>query len=327
MKRGLNNLLEGNLLDPIETSVRAAGIDISDSHIKVFEFTGSEKTEIKTYKTKNVPSGLIIDGEITNSDEIVNILKSFKGELGIGRAHVLLPEKDTYIFSETVPRVSIEQTVDILKFKIEDRVRMRSDRFYFGFEIPSHDKVSLSDKSEAIVTVCKKISLDKRVGVLKKSGIMPISFETRAHSLVRSIIPKNDNETYMLADFNLEKVSVVIVSGGVSHTMSVVYKKSSGNESDNSFERIMFLTGELQTALGNWRTYKGSGYLHDVKKILLSGEGSSSAEIKDAVSSKIKIPVKMANVWENALDLECYIPELSRNESLQYATAIGLALK
>jgi hypothetical protein len=46
------------------------------------------------------------------------------------------------------------------------------------------------------------------------------------------------------------------------------------------------------------------------------------------LTANLKVPVEIANVWTNIISsFDDKIPSISFNESLKYATAIGLALK
>lgn len=65
----------------------------------------------------------------------------------------------------------------------------------------------------------------------------------------------------------------------------------------------------------------------NIKEIILCGGDANLIGLTEYLNSTLKIPVKTANVWLNVFSFEKYIPEIEFNESLKFATAIGLALK
>ena len=66
----------------------------------------------------------------------------------------------------------------------------------------------------------------------------------------------------------------------------------------------------------------------EVKKILLSGGGAALSGLTEFLSSELKIPVEIGNPWVNILQEPLReVPGLAFEESLRYATALGLALR
>jgi len=63
-----------------------------------------------------------------------------------------------------------------------------------------------------------------------------------------------------------------------------------------------------------------------VRKIILCGGDSNLLGLIDYLSVSMKTKVETANVWVNINDREKYIPEMNLEQSLSYATAIGLSL-
>jgi hypothetical protein len=47
--------------------------------------------------------------------------------------------------------------------------------------------------------------------------------------------------------------------------------------------------------------------------------------LDEYLTRSLDIPVKVANVWTNILSLDKYVPPINNRESLDYASALGLA--
>ena len=64
-----------------------------------------------------------------------------------------------------------------------------------------------------------------------------------------------------------------------------------------------------------------------IEKIILCGGNSNLKGLPEYLSGALKISVERSNVWTNAFSFDDFIPEMSRFQSLSYATAVGLALR
>jgi len=81
--------------------------------------------------------------------------------------------------------------------------------------------------------------------------------------------------------------------------------------------------------------YQGQSYQEhlppngkDIRKILLCGGGANMKGVSEFLSQGLKMPVGLGNPWTNILpEPKREIPEIPFEESLKYATALGLALR
>jgi type IV pilus assembly protein PilM len=65
-----------------------------------------------------------------------------------------------------------------------------------------------------------------------------------------------------------------------------------------------------------------------IKKVLLCGGGANLKGITEFLSIQLRTPVELANPWTNILEIPFKeLPELSYEKSLEYTTALGLALR
>ena len=64
-----------------------------------------------------------------------------------------------------------------------------------------------------------------------------------------------------------------------------------------------------------------------IKKVILCGGDSNLVGLSEYFSVSMKVSVEMANVWVNITNTEKYIPDISFNQSLAFASALGLALR
>ena len=63
-----------------------------------------------------------------------------------------------------------------------------------------------------------------------------------------------------------------------------------------------------------------------IEEIVLVGGGSNLSGLPDYLSASLRVKTSVANIWTNVSLPAGGIPELSRGESVGYATAVGLSL-
>ena len=63
-----------------------------------------------------------------------------------------------------------------------------------------------------------------------------------------------------------------------------------------------------------------------IEKVTLCGLGANNQDFVERLMSGVEVKYEFANVWLNTSSSRSRIPEISFNESLDYASAIGLVL-
>ena len=64
-----------------------------------------------------------------------------------------------------------------------------------------------------------------------------------------------------------------------------------------------------------------------VGRVLLVGGSSNLKGLPDYVAGRVQAPTERGDVWRHVASFDEYIPPVDRQHSLQYATALGLALR
>lgn len=94
---------------------------------------------------------------------------------------------------------------------------------------------------------------------------------------------------------------------------------------------LVDLTQQIKTYLYYYKTHDGKSLPPDrcdVSKLLLCGGGSNLKGLPELLSQELKIPVEIGNPWINILgEGKKETPEISFEKSLEYTTALGLALR
>lgn len=341
----------------------AVGLDISDHAIRFVELKESvHGLVVGKFGEQKLPTGTIDAGVIKDGNTLKTALIGLRREHGIEFVHALLPEEKAYLFRIEVPDLSAEETYDNIAFQLEEHAPISAAEAIFDYIIvdPLFGSVGAGMR-EALVSVFPQSVLEEHIEIYKGAGMTPLSFEMEGSALARSIVPFNDKGTYMIVDFGSERSGVLIVHHGSVHftttiemgggaiTEAIAKKLSIGLEEaealkrDGAFRRqgkyrelfpilvdaISDLREEINRLFVYWHNHpeKKGGEPPAIQKVLVTGGDADLEGLAEHFALSLNVPVEVANVWVNCFSTESYIPPISRNQSLSFASAIGLALR
>ena len=276
-----------------------SGIDISTSSVKAVRLSESgEGLLLTTYAEERLPPGAVVDGEIINSDAVAEKLAAVAKATGIFATNIALPESKT-------PQ---EQTV------------------------------------EAVLSVCDQAKIEVR------------AIEEESRATARALFRKGDASTVMIVDIGRATTKLIIISGHTpqfsktvsigGHSLTLAVQKYFGvTEQEareikseqgiiSSLENKDCVAAMLQTAsalrkeisncLDSWQH---EAHKRDpISRIILVGGNASLRGLPEYFEEELQIPVVTGDVFTHFASRDSWIPQLNHNESLAYATAIGLAL-
>ncbi len=128
---------------------------------------------------------------------------------------------------------------------------------------------------------------------------------------------------------NLQKVQdSYILDGKISEKIFL----TQANYDDDSFASFINVYSILKDEIADFMKFLSSKSTESnmlpsaVTKIILCGRCSALPGFMNYIKQNVDIEIVMANVWSNAFSLEYKLPEMKFIDSLDYATAIGLAL-
>lgn len=342
---------------------RAAGIDISDSSIKwlALEDVGSIR-RVVTYGERALEEGVVVNGMVQDVDALTAALREVKKELGpIAAAHAALPEELAYVFSMNVPLgTSREQTLRMIEFEFEDRVPIPPSASVYDYSHLSWDGRS---SGEIGVVVFPHDVAQAYVDAFSHAGLTLLSLEVEARSIARAVASRGLRDPItLLVDFGRARTGFAVLKygipiftstvavGGESMTRALVENLSFTPEEVDRFknDQGLFAQGAKEkrgievvsgtaSALADeiarhyhyWDTRRNERgeRVTPVGKVLLVGGSSNLKGLPDYIAARIQAPAERGEVWRNVVSFDDYIPPIDKRHSLQYATAIGLALR
>lgn len=156
---------------------------------------------------------------------------------------------------------------------------------------------------------------------LQFASSIPISFDMLAQSVSKSL------------KIEIKKAETIIINYGLlsfSKSDKIIKKDIAlQKKAFNSIVPVITdLVEQIKKYLDYYETHSENPISKKATKIILSGCGASIKGLNDFLSFETKIPVEFGNPWINILsESSKKLPDLSFKESLNYTTALGLALR
>ena len=342
----------------------AAGIDISDASVKwlVLEPYKS-RYRISSFGEIPIEAGIVVNGVIQDVEALARVLAEMKSRLGgVDCAHAALPEEAAYVFEMHVPEgTDYEQALSMIEFGFEGRVPIAPGAAVFDFDIiQKHDEGAGEDIG---VAVFARELAESYVAAFEAAGIRLLSLEIEARSIARTISSGAPDEAVtLLVDFGRARTGFAVLRLGIPIFTSTVevggdmitkavaeglslsaqetqtFKNEQGLYPDAGakspgMEAIVgtasALADEVARHYHYWdtrRNEKGER-MTPVGRVVLVGGSANLKGLSDYIAGRVQAPTAVGDIWQHVCNFDEYIPPIDSRESLQYATATGLALR
>jgi len=241
----------------------------SEGRIHILELNRS-KSRVKNKFLADLPSGLIKEYKVVDSDKLGLILKDIWKKLKIKEKSVgiVVPEFSTYTKVLSIPKLSNKEIDEAVYWQSQDFLPDDPSGYVIDWKILSK---TLKDYQILVVAIEKEL-LESYVDTVDKAGLLPLAVETSSLSLVRFAFQKND-ENLILYIGNSQALAIVS-KGQKIYGSSVMHPDSVENIIKNSKQML--------------------GHYNDtnIKKILVGGPGLDK-EIYSEIGKSFEIPVEI----------------------------------
>lgn len=342
---------------PSYLNMNACSFDISDESIKYGQLKANPMGfKFIKYGREKIPEGLLSGGVIQDERKFSKFLKNFRKREKLKFIRVSLPEPLIYIFTLSLPQMQGQDLREIILLQIEEHIPLKANEVVFDYD-------TIKENKESTIVGVTAVSLEviqSYLSVFKEAGLKPLSFESEAQAIARSVLPFEDKGSVMIVDFGYIRTGISIAYNGsvlltttldlggynltemLAKNFNVSIEKAEkikrtynlDNELDAKeifpvlLNGVSVLRDELNKQYVYWRTHnEESGLTHEkINRIILSGGNANLGGVADYLEASMKIPVERANTWINIFDMKSFVPEMSFQDSLSYATVIGLGL-
>ncbi len=290
-------------------SVRFAGLEISDDAIRCLEYASTTHGHvIDRFASIDLPVGTVHGGDVKDEKVLRDTLKTFIEKNDLSYVAVSVPEEKAYLFQTDVIGDSVANIAQNIEFKLEENVPLSAKDAVFYFDLMP--LAASGGVLRASVSVVPKTYIDKQIEFLQSLGLQPVTFEVAPKSIARAAIDNQADKTSLIVHLMKNKTGLYVVSGGV-----ICFTSTAANN--------VTLAEEVKHTIEYWKSKTDAM----INKVILTGTGAIQYETKQLDSIfATNCPVSVANTWQNAFDIDSYIPPLSRQESMDYVIVAGLAL-
>lgn len=341
---------------PAYLAMPGAGIDVSQGSIRSIQlmWRGGSST-LASYRHADLAPGIIVDGEVEKPDDLAEVLRSFRIKNRIHFAHASLPERKAFLYQELIPPDQSDLMAAV-ESSLEAHVPLAPGDVEFGFEV-----VRRIDAGTIVsVTAYARRIIEQYREAFLRAGIALKSVEVESQAIARALTtPETKEAVIMVVDFGKLTTRIAIIDHGtaaftetvdvggdamttaVMKTFKVAVAEAEVTKNEKGFlegaknrelyEALMttvsVLKDEVARHIAFWTAEDGAVPRSPVARIIVVGGNANLKGLPEYLSRVLGLPVTVANVWTNAFSLDEYVPTLPFQQSLEYTTPVGLALR
>lgn len=339
------------------------GLDLSDLSVKgLWLERHGERDTIASYGSVPLPADAVVDGEILNPTVVKEalgklLLKCGPKKLKTRKVICSLPETKAFLRIIALPRMEEKEVAEAIRWEIEANIPLTLDLVYYDWQILDLNLTGEKNKMSVLVVAVAKNVVDQFQSVLEEAGLEVVGLETESIAQARSLLAEqNEKKTTLIVDIGDRRTSFLIAIGSTpcftssaplsSQMMTIAISKAMRLSFDEA-EALKIKHGLGSLALSNpvlqavrpvieniaveiersidfyLNTLR---YSEAIDAIILCGGGSCMQGILPYLSRRLGRPLEFGNPWIN-VRLQKEIPLIDRHRSVQYSTAIGLALR
>lgn len=329
----MNNFLEKikkQIPVPKMISFNHAGIDIGLDHIRHISFKQEDgNLSVDKYGVENLTKSVNKRGVLSENNEVIDTLRKIQKESKYKYVEASLPEELAYIYTQEVTDGDVETIRGQIEFKIEENVPLMSDEAIFDFV----SVLSLKNGNRLIsVSVVSAKVIEDYIETFQKANMKVVSLMIQNQALCKSLMYKKDIKSYCIVTIEKKYIVVSIVSAGIVLYTSTINKTLFDDNLNLERKEILEeVIKDIYKIIIFWVSFieenKSYGF-DEIDSIIVSSTHSNiiESEFINMMTNKLAIKIDKPNVWINVFDLNNQVPPISKIESYQYATAIGLAL-
>jgi type IV pilus assembly protein PilM len=342
---------------------RPFGLDLSDLSLKsVFLERSGDIDSLTSFGSVPLPLGAVSDGEILKEDAVITAIRTLLEKSGpkkIPTRQVVcsLPEVKAFLRIINLPFMSEAEAKEAVKWEIEANIPLTLDQVYYDSQALERNLSREKNKMSVLVVAIAKTVVDQFVGTLEAAGLEVVGLETESIAQARSLLSEQESDqTTLIIDIGDRRTSFLIsigntpcftssiplssqmITDAISKSMHISFeeaeaiKLSYGIGSPIKKDPLFRAVAPVMESLAIEVKKSIDFYLGDLRysagidTVVLCGGGSNMAGLLSYLSQRLGLPVELGDPWVNVA-MGNHLPSIERKRSVQYSTAIGLALR
>ncbi len=318
--------------------------------------------DLITCRSISLPTGLIVNGELQKPEEvrkyIQKLLASSPKQKAISSPWVIasLPETKSFIKLIQIKKPADELINDDISIAVKKHIPLDESNYYLQWQIIP--PLNYKDKTNILVGAIPKLISDSFTYLLESVGLGVVALELEPVAIARAMVTAHkqySEEARAILDIGATRSCLIIYDNEVaqfsisipfsgeditsaisqqmhcSHDEAEEMKTKIGlqyNQRQNQVWTIISdtskeLIADIKNALNFYYTHFTNA--HKINRIIMCGGGTNLPRLDRVISSELKIIARPGLPWKN-LGQKIHTP-IDQQKSLEYATAIGLALR
>jgi type IV pilus assembly protein PilM len=353
----LTRFFAANFAPPRYLALPTAGIDVSASSVKLAMIAErSHGFELTACGEERLPAGAFTSADINDISSVAKGLAALSGKHHASIANIALPESRTYLFEADVEGDTPEAWALNLEQHLDEFVPLPPAEVAYDF-IPAGKQ---GDKTRLVAVGYARRVIVEPLRAFDEAGISIRSIESELFSIPRALLTPGDRSTVLIIDIGKTTTKLIVVANRLpryattldigGHALTTAVQKhfgvteeeakrvkaerglvaAAGNEEYVSamLSTVSAIREEIARRLDYWQTRAVAAGTHEpVSRALIVGGNATVKGLPEYLSSGLKIPVELGDVFTNFASRDVWLPPIDYTESLAYATAIGLALR
>lgn len=319
---------------PKMISFEHAGVDIGVDHIRFLKMKRKGlELEVTDFGTEKLLSTVDQSKPLTAQQDIITVLKKIQKEHKLKYVEASLPEEKIYLYMSEIEDGTDESVRSQIESKIEENVPVTIDDAVFDYTRVTG--IANTNKSLYSITVASKKDIEDYIDLFKEANMEVVSFLIQNQALTKTFVQQGDISSCCIVAVEKHSVVVSIVSFGiVIYTSTInrsVFKEEGGELVLETPELLSDVVADINKIMTFWLSYVDKNRKYNFQKIesiILTSTHLDilKSDFANKISAQLMIPTFIGDVWKNVIDTEKNIPPIHKNDSYQYAVAIGLAM-
>jgi type IV pilus assembly protein PilM len=350
------NFLQKNIINFEDTYF---GIDLGDLFVKVLQLGKKGDNDfVQSYAIAPIPEGCIEEGRIIDKQKVAKVIRTAIATAGpkkINTKKVIcsLPESKVFLRVLAIPKMEQAEIGEAIKWEIEASIPLSVDQVYYDWQLIGETE----DKQNVLTVAISREIVDDILEVLELVGLEVFGLEAESIAMTRSLIEATapSDEVSLLVDLGSKRTNFVVAEGNVPFFTSSIPFSSNGVT--DAIAKTLGISNEeaeiLKISEGVGCCHEEGSILNSIKayleglsleiektidfyqnintkpgkvgKIIICG-GANLKGLVPYLAKRLRQKIYIGDPWVN-LNFGERLPIINREKSLQFANAIGLAIR
>lgn len=341
----------------VKSDPAVVGIDIGSHAVKIVEISRKGgNASVVNYGVGSLPPDAIVDGEVMDSEVVVQCITDLLQDRGIKSRNVAsaVSGRSVIVKRITMESMSDEEAAEAIYWEAEQHVPYGIDEVTLDYERLGETE---DGKMEVLLVAAKRETVEMHTAMLRDAGLVPYVVDVDSFAVQNSFdanYESDEGEQILLLNVGASVTNVNLLCDGaplitrdlsvaanafideVQKNLAVDREEALGiimGDSEDALEKVspVLDTVGQDLLLGVERSLsylKGSAGSAEVSRAVLSGGGALIGGLQPFLSTHLGIPVDIANPFRQLSHSSSMLDEgeLDRvGPSLM--VAVGLALR